>query len=110
MADSVDRADLDESADGSTIALAVGETRLLVLGERPTTGFSWHATTSNSAVVVVTATAFRARSLTPGGGGERVFTISALTAGSSTVTWAHQRGSGASGVADRRIALTFDVR
>ncbi len=102
-------ADLSEAADGSTIALAVGETRSLVVGERPTTGFRWHSASSNDAVVAVAATAFRPRSLKPGGSGERVFTISALNVGSSTVTWAYQRGSGADAVVDRRIALTFDV-
>lgn len=102
-------ADLDEAADGSTIALSVGESRSLVLGERPTTGFRWHLAVSNAAVVSVEYTAFRPRSLRPGGGGERVFTIAARSVGSATVTWTYQRGSGTEALVDRRIALTFDV-
>ncbi|HET9933842.1 MAG TPA: protease inhibitor I42 family protein [Polyangiaceae bacterium] len=99
--------DLDQSADGATITLSVGESRSLVLGERPTTGFRWHVAVSNRELLEVADT-FRPRSLKPGGGGERVFTISALKRGASTVTWSHQRGT-SEATADRSITVTFQI-
>lgn len=102
-------ADLDESADGSSITLAVGESRTLALGERPTTGFRWHVVSADPAVLAVVTTSFRLRSSKPGGGGERVFHVKALNVGSSTVTCSHQRGAGAEAVVDRSIHFVFDV-
>ena len=102
-------ADLNESADGSTVHLAVGETRLLVLGERPSTGFRWQIASSNDAVVTVAPAAFRARSERPGDGGQRSFLITALRAGSATVTGTNQRGASADALVDRRCTVTFVV-
>ena len=86
---------LDESADGREIELAVGQEFELALGENPSTGFRWRMTSDGSPECKLAVDDFRApEEARPGQGGTRVWRFRAARAGECRISLSYARAGG----------------
>ncbi len=85
-----------ESANGtvftsSPVAVKVGQDFLIALASNPTTGYSWTAKTTGSAVAVEGSAYQPSGAGKMGAGGQQIFIVQALKAGSATITFSYAR-------------------
>jgi inhibitor of cysteine peptidase len=72
---------VDQSVNGQTIDLPVGQVMELRLAENPTTGYRWTFVTDGKPVCVVVADQFQRPSGPPGAGGEHSWQIKGVAVG-----------------------------
>jgi inhibitor of cysteine peptidase len=81
----------DESCNGQTVDLAVGENIEIRLRENPTTGFRWQVTGNDRAVCTMTSDAFNREAGPPGHGGEHSWVFEAVRPGECDIEFRYQR-------------------
>jgi inhibitor of cysteine peptidase len=81
----------DESFNGQTIDLAIGQTIEIRLRENPTTGFRWQLMGSEPAVCAMTSDTFKQEFGPPGHGGEHSWIFEAVRPGECDIEFLYQR-------------------
>jgi inhibitor of cysteine peptidase len=96
---------IDQSYDGKSLDLPVGQVIELRLPENPTTGFTWHFDKDGAPACTIARSAFTAGANRPGAGGEHAWDITAVTRGNCEIALVYRRPSDAAGAP----AQTFRV-
>ena len=81
----------DESVNGQTIDLAIGQTIEIRLRENPTTGFRWQLMGGDRTVCAMTSDTFKRASGPPGHGGERGWIFEAVGPGKCNIEFRYRR-------------------
>ena len=81
----------DESFNGKTINLPVGQAIEIRLQENPTTGFRWLLKSSDLAVCAMTSDTFEEKPGPPGHGGEHSWIFEAVRSGECAIEFRYQR-------------------
>jgi inhibitor of cysteine peptidase len=81
----------DESFNGQTVDLTVGETIEIRLRENPTTGFRWQLMGGDHAVCTMTSDTFKREAGPPGHGGEHSWVFEAARSGGCDIEFRYQR-------------------
>jgi inhibitor of cysteine peptidase len=81
----------DESFNGQTIDLSIGQSIEIRLQENPTTGFRWQLMSGDRAVCAMTSDTFEQKLGSPGRGGEHSWIFEAVSPGECTVEFRYQR-------------------
>ncbi len=81
----------DESANGRTVEVKIGETIEVRLPENPTTGFRWQLTADGGPACAKIDDTFTAPSGPPGQGGTHVWKFKAVAAGEGDIELRHRR-------------------
>ncbi len=99
----------DESANGRTVELKIGETIEVRLPENPTTGFRWQLTADGSPAVAKRDDAFTASSGPPGQGGTHVWKFKAVATDEGDIELGHRRRWEGQGEAPKNFKLHVKV-
>jgi inhibitor of cysteine peptidase len=81
----------DESVNGQTIDLAIGQTIEIRLQENPTTGFRWQLMGGDRAVCAMTSDTFKPESGPPGRGGKHSWIFKAVRPGKCDIEFRYRR-------------------
>jgi inhibitor of cysteine peptidase len=81
----------DESLNGQTIDLAIGQTIEIRLPENPTTGFRWQLMGNDRTVCAMTSDTFKQEFGPPGHGGEHSWIFEAVRPGGCDVELRYRR-------------------
>ncbi len=100
---------VDETASGSEIRPAVGETLEVVLSETRTTGHRWTVQSDGAPVCRLEHDRFDPPPATPGAPGRHTWTFTAVQAGAAAIELAYARSFGSAG-ATRRFTLRVVAR
>ncbi len=101
---------VDETFNGRTIDVTIGQTIEVRLPENPTTGFSWQLTSDGRATCVMTDDEFIAPVGPPGKGGDHTWKFKATHAGESDVELGYRRRWESSSTASRTFKIHVKVR
>ena len=83
---------VDESADGQSLTLAVGESLMVELAENPTTGFRWTLTSDGAPACAASGESYEADQSTGlGRGGRHRWQFQAAQPGRGTIALSHSR-------------------
>jgi predicted secreted protein len=82
---------VDESANGETVELGIGETLEIRLPENRTTGYRWQIEAGGQAVGSLESDAYEAAAGPPGRGGTRVLSFKAERPGEGEIRLAYRR-------------------
>jgi len=99
----------DESSDGNTIDLKIGETLELRLPENRTTGFKWALESSDEGGWSLVSDDFEAGSQ-PGQPGSQRWSFRGERAGSESIKLSYRRGWEEKGTAERTFTLRIRVQ
>lgn len=80
-----------ESANNSTVELAVGETLEICLPETPSTGYRWQVTADGSPACAIAGDGFAVPSTAPGRVGEHRWTVTAVHPDNCDIELQHRR-------------------
>src|SRR5262249_53710238 len=83
--------ELDKSYDGREVALNVGDTAELTLGENPTTGYRWAFTTKPEPACKMVGDSFEPGGNAPGAGGKHRWKFEAVSSGNASVEMEYRR-------------------
>jgi inhibitor of cysteine peptidase len=107
---------LDESANGTTQQLKVGELMAITLESNPSTGYSWFATSSSPEVIAQTGDSQyqepQSSSGTPmmGAAGTETLSFQAISVGTATLTLDYKRGWETNVAPEKTITITVEVK
>lgn len=105
---------LDASADGSTQQLKKGEVMAISLESNPSTGYSWFANISDTAVLVQMGeseyqTPLETSTPLVGAPGTQIFYFQAASSGSASLTLEYKRGWETNVAPEKTITMTINV-
>jgi predicted secreted protein len=100
---------VDESANGETVELGVGQTLELRLPENRTAGFRWQIEAGGQSVGSLESDAYEAAAGPPGRGGTRVLSFKAERSGEDEIKLAYRRPWEESAPPARMFAMRIRV-
>jgi inhibitor of cysteine peptidase len=107
---------LDDTADGTTQQLKVGDVMAITLESNPSTGFAWFATSSNPEIVAQLGesqyqeTQYSSGETLLGAAGTETLYYEAKGAGTATLTLDYKRGWEKSLAPEQTIIITVEVK
>jgi inhibitor of cysteine peptidase len=99
----------DESANGQTIHLAIGQSIEICLEENPTTGFRWQLMANYEAGCGMVSDAFVHKGARPGRGGEHRWIFEAVRSGGCDIELRYRRGWGNPVEPERMFRIRVEV-
>jgi inhibitor of cysteine peptidase len=99
----------DESVNGQTIDLAIGQTIEIRLRENPTTGFRWQLMGGDRTVCAMTSDTFKRASGPPGHGGEHSWIVEAVGPGECNIEFRYRRAWANPGQSERMFQIHIRV-
>ena len=86
-----DMIEIDESAQGGQLQMAVGEMLEVQLEENPTAGFRWQLISEGQPACTLVVDEFEPGDETPGAGGHHTWQFEAVQAGDARIELAYRR-------------------
>jgi inhibitor of cysteine peptidase len=99
----------DESVNGQTIDLAIGQTIEIRLRENPTTGYRWQLMGGDRAVCAMTSDTFKPASGPPGRGGKHSWIFEAVGPGECDIGFRYRRPWGDPEQSERMFQIHIRV-
>ena len=100
---------IDQSFDGASVNLSVGQVLELRLPENPTTGFVWNFESKGDPGCAVIDNRFVASGVRPGSGGEHTWHIRGLKAGVCRISLVYRRPWEVAALPAHKFQITIDV-
>jgi inhibitor of cysteine peptidase len=100
---------VDETFNGRTIDVTVGQTIEVRLPENPTTGFSWQLTSDGGPACTMTGDQFIAPAGPPGKGGDHTWNFKAVRPGECDIELGYRRRWESSATASRTFKIHVKV-
>jgi len=102
--------EIDKSYDGREVALNIGDTAELSLGENPTTGYRWTFTSKPEPACKVVNDSFDPGGSAPGAGGTHRWKLEAVSSGTGAVELQYLRPWEKDAAAGQTFKLNIRVR
>jgi inhibitor of cysteine peptidase len=101
---------VDETFNGRTIDVTVGQTVEVHLSENPTTGFRWQLTSDGGPACVMTGDQFIAPTGPPGKGGDHTWTFKVVRPGECDIELGYRRRWEGSAAASKTFKIHVKVK